>query len=122
MPEPAKPHRQRPQAFLPGSFRLAPKSMANEAFARAEIGALLGDAGWKITGGIGVRFKHALPKNLWVDYVLKEPQMNANAAGGCHSGAALHASARIRGPFQGSRGRAHWQRSAGGRQYAGGFD
>ncbi len=41
-----------------------------EAFARAKIDALLGDANWNLTDGSSVRFEYKLPDDSRADYVL----------------------------------------------------
>jgi len=41
-----------------------------EAFSRAVIDAQLGDAGWKITDGVSVRFEYPLSDGSKADYLL----------------------------------------------------
>ena len=45
-------------------------SGTTEAFSRVKIDALLRDAGWDLTDGVGVLLEHGLPDGTQSDYVL----------------------------------------------------
>lgn len=52
---------------------------ANEAFARVRIDRLLGDAGWRLTDGLSVRYEYPLGDGGRADYVLFDRQGRALA-------------------------------------------
>ena len=45
-------------------------SQSTEAFSRVKIDALLRDAGWNLTDGVGVLLEHALADGSRADYAL----------------------------------------------------